>query len=89
MKLFIEIEGAVVFQDMKHEGDTIVFPKPNKEYKAAMITDEVVLDRAGFVLLASKDLKSFVIAVSVVIDGEKRTLKSIAEELIGEEETTL
>lgn len=87
------IEAAVVFADIKiikDTGDddtTYCFPEPNTEYKMGGIFDGV--------LMASKDKKIFVLAISVRIQGKfytKQTIKEIIPEeaiemLVEKEET--
>ena len=63
MNEVIKITGAVVYPEITIDGDAIIFPKINKEYKYALIKDGI--------LWASKNGKLFCMAISIETkDGE-------------------
>lgn len=70
----LQIEGAIVMPAMKIKGDAYVFPKEyDRDYKYLFAMDGVPF--------VSKDLKTAVIAVSVLVNGEQRNPNDFIKEL--------
>lgn len=62
---YMRIDGATVMPDMKRKGETIMFPEEaDKEYKYLFVVD-------GWPWV-SKDMKTGVLPVGVIVNGERR-----------------
>lgn len=59
----MQIDGAVVYPEIVIEGDAIILPQMNKEYKYALISDGA--------FWASKDGKTFCLAIAIEHDGQE------------------
>lgn len=70
----LKIDGAIVMPAIKFEGDAYIFPQEyDRDYKYLFAMDGVPF--------VSKDLKTAVIAVSVLVNGEQRNPTDFIKDL--------